>query len=366
MIKVGIVTFHNALSYGAALQSYALQQFVRSCGMDAEILDYECDYIENNYKKIFKINKNNPIRSLIGSILKAPNKRRGLRLSAQFREKYMKLSSHCRRNELSDYVGRYSLFISGSDQVFSPTCAGFDTTYLLDFALPEQKYSYAASFGTKRLPEEKKPQYQALLAQYQRISVREESGVEIVQDLIDKTPLVHVDPTLLLKPDEWDDVLTEPQIKGPYILVFNVLTPKNMVRCALELGKKTGYPIYYLTEKIFPRIKGVHYLPAVSPSQFIGLIKNAEYVYTNSFHGGVFSILYHKKFVMELDAVQSRNVRSEALLKKLNIMDREITQTINPDPDAFVDWISVDTILDTERCRAQTYFNEIKTEKEKR
>lgn len=366
MVKVGIVTFHNALSHGAALQSYALQRFIQDCGMDAEILDYECDYIEKHYKRILVINKKHPVKSLIGSVLKAPNKRKGIRLSAQFRENHMHLSEHCRKSDLPDLAGRYTLFLSGSDQVFSPTCAGFDTTYLLDFASPDQKYSYAASFGTAKIPEEKKAQYQQLLSQFRGISVREESGVGIVEELIDRTPFVHVDPTLLLKSSQWDEVSAQPQISGRYILVFNVLTPKNLVKRALELGKKTGYPVYYLTEQRFPRIKGVHYLPAVSPSQFIGLIKHAEYVYTNSFHGGVFSILYHKKFVMELDTMQSRNIRSEELLAKLNIADREITQTIHPDPDMPIDWQTVDTILDAERCRAQVYVNKIRTEKEAR
>ena len=364
MIKVGIVTFHNALSYGAALQSYALQSFIQNCGMDAEILNYECDYIEKNYKQILKIDKKHPVKSLLGSVLKAPNKRRGIRLSAQFRENYMNLSEHCSKRDLPKLVERYTLFITGSDQVFSPTCAGFDTTYLLDFARPNQKYAYAASFGTAKIPEEKKTQYQQLLSQFRGISVREESGKRIVEELIDRTPFVHVDPTLLLKSNQWDEVSAQPQITGRYILVFNVLTPRNLVKCALELGKKTGYPVYYLTEQRFPRLRGVHYLSAVSPSQFIGLIKNAEYVYTNSFHGCVFSILYHKKFVTELDAVQSRNIRSEELLAKLNITGREITQTIHPNPDMPIDWQTVDTILNDERNKAQEYINNIKTEKE--
>ncbi|MGN0632890.1 MAG: polysaccharide pyruvyl transferase family protein [Oscillospiraceae bacterium] len=364
MVKVGIVTFHNALSYGAALQSYALQQFTESCGMDAEILDYECDYIEKKYKRLITIDKNAPLKSLIGSVLKAKNKKRSIALLSEFRQKHMKLSRHCKRDELSDFAYKYTLFLSGSDQVFSPTCAGFDTTYLLDFARPEQKYSYAASFGTSKIPEEKKPQYKQLLSEFERISVREESGVGVVRELTDKTPLIHVDPTLLLQSSQWDKILTEPKITEPYILVFNVLKPLNLVRCALEQGKKTGCTVYYLAEKRFPSIKGVKFLPAVSPEQFIGLIKNAEYVYTNSFHGGVFSILYHKKFVMELDTVQSRNIRSEELLKKLNIEGREITQTFTPDPDTPVNWETVDNILDTERRRAQEYLLKIKNEKE--
>lgn len=364
MVKVGIVTFHNALSYGAALQSYALQQFIQNCGMEAEILDYECDYIEKNYKRILKINEKHPIKSLLGSVLKAPNKRRGIRMSAQFRENYMKLSEHCYKKDLPELAGQYTLFITGSDQVFSPTCAGFDTTYLLDFAVPDQKYAYAASFGTAKIPEEKKTQYRQLLSQFRGISVREESGKSIVEELIAKTPLVHVDPTLLLKNSQWDEVSEQPQITGRYILLFNVLSPRNLVKRALELGKKTGYPIYYLTEQRFPRLKNVYYLPAVSPSQFIGLIKNAEYVYTNSFHGCVFSILYHKKFVTELDTVQSRNIRSEELLAKLNITGREITQTMHPNPDMPIDWQTVDAILDDERNKARVYINKIKSEKE--
>ena len=88
----------------------------------------------------------------------------------------MKKSKPITRDNISSIRDDYRLFISGSDQVWSPTCVGFDKTYFLDFAKPEQKFSYAASFATSEIPNELKNEYSKLLSDYRVCSVREESA----------------------------------------------------------------------------------------------------------------------------------------------------------------------------------------------
>ncbi len=365
MKKVGIITFHNALSYGAALQSYALQKFLDANGVDNDIIDYECDYINKRYKKLLNIDKRNIPKSLAGSVLRAGNKKLNLKLSREFRQKHMRLSPSYNKSTIASCADKYSGFISGSDQVWSPTCAGFDTAYLLDFAKPGQKFSYAASFGVPVIPKEKEPEYKKLLKDFSLISLREQSGEDIVKSVTDKETCVNIDPTLLLKSSQWDKLACNIELKKPYILLFGVLKPKNMVQYAVKLGKEKNLPVYNLTDLHFPKIDGINYIKPVSPDMFIGLIKNAEYVVTNSFHGSAFSIIYHKKFVMELDSYSKRNTRSEELLKMLGIENKEITKDCSPDPDLPVDWVKADEILEAEREKSRLYVRKIKDAIEK-
>lgn len=361
MKKAGIVTFHNALSYGAALQSYALQQFLNKNGIANDIIDYECDYINNRYKKVISIEKSNIPKSFIGSVLKAGNKSKSLKLSAAFRKKYMSLSKNCTRQSVGSLVDEYSVFISGSDQVWSPTCAGFDKTYLLDFAKSGQKFSYAASFGTKEVPEDKKSEYVKLLSDFSAISVRESSGSDLVTNLTGMESQVNVDPTILLDRNDWNKVADDNvEPKDKYIFVFSVQKPKRLVDYAVKLGKEKSLKVYYLNDMHIPKKDGLEYLSPVGPDGFVGLIKNAEYVVTNSFHASVFSLIYHKKLIMEFDSLGKRNNRSEELLARLGISGIEIADGKTPNPDMKIDWTKVDQVFEDERKRSADYILNIK------
>lgn len=357
--KAGIVTFHNALSYGAALQSYALQQFLSKEGIENEIVNYQCDYMNKNYKKPVRIIKGKRLKSFVGSLLQLKNKKRSLALSEEFQKKFLVTSRPVTRSELGQITDDYSFFIAGSDQVWSPDCVGFDKTYFLDFAKPVQKYSYAASFGTTKIPEDKQEEYKRLLSDFGGYSVREQSGSELVRRLTGKEASVNVDPTLLLTSAEWDKIATDVEIEKPYIFLFNVLKPKRMIDYALKLGREKNIPVYYLNDKHLP-ISGIKYINPVSADKFVSLIKNAEYVVTNSFHGSAFSVLYHKKLIMELDTATKRNTRSEELLEQLGITCREITDSTSPDPDAFIDWERVDRVIEEQRKISREYLLGIK------
>lgn len=353
--KTGILTFHSALSYGAALQSYALQQFLFDCGVDNEIVDYRCEYMEKNYKSLIKIVKGKELKSFVGSIVKMPNKIKNLKLSKGFQDKFMKRSKPVTRENIESIRDDYKVFISGSDQVWSPVCVGFDKTYFLDFAKPEQKYSYAASLGTSAIPNELHSEYKKLLSDFRCRSMREESGKKVVESITGKEAHLNVDPTLLLKSEQWDKIAGERIIKEKYIFLFNVLKPKKLIEYAVKLGKEKNLPVYYLNDKHLP-IKGVKYVKHVAADGFVNLIKNAEYVVSNSFHASAFSIIYHKNLVMELDTQVLRNIRSEELMKKLSMNDREIKEGLNINPDAYVDWDKVDNYLADNREISRKYL----------
>ncbi len=360
--KIGILTFHQALSYGAKLQAYALQNFLNEHGIDNEIVDYTCDFMYTHYIRPIRVEENKMVKQFIRSFLMLRQSSLDRKKSVEFREKYMKLSRPYTEKNIADSSNYYDAFISGSDQVWSPVCVGFDPVYFLNFAKPEQKYSYAASIGEKTLPEDKKAAYKELLSDFQRYSVREGSATEIIKELNGRDAQVHIDPTLLLSAEQWDKIAVPcsqiPETE-PYILLFNVKKPSRLFEYAIDLGKKTGLKVYYLQKDRLRKVKGVTYLDPVMANEFVGLIKNAKYVVTNSFHGTAFSIIYKKDFAIELDVEKGRNIRSEELLHDLGIYGREITKTENPDPSTPVDWDYVDERLAYHRKNSSDYIKSI-------
>mgnify|MGYP000046077916 FL=1 len=244
--------------------------------------------------------------------------------------------------------------------MWSPICVGFDTVYLLDFAKPKQKYSYAASFAVDKLPADKEHTYKELLSQFQLFSVREKSGADIIENLINRKAEISIDPSLLLTEDDWDKISRCPVPKEPYIFLFSVRKPIKLISYALELSKKTGYKIYYLQKERLHKIDGIEYLDPVNATEFVGLIKNAEYICTNSFHGTAFSVIYKKNFAVELQHIGGRNIRAEELLNNLGINDREITNDVFPNINGAVNWERVDNVLLKERNKSKEYINKIK------
>lgn len=354
--KVGILTFHKAISYGAVLQAYALQNFLYELGIDNEIIDYKCEYMINRYQKTFRRTSKNPLKDFLWSIKTASGVKAGKKNTEAFADKFFKMSKPYTKDTISEAKDDYKAFITGSDQVWSPTCVGFDPAYFLTFARPEQKYSYAASIAVKKYPENLKAEFTRRISDFQGYSVREKSGAEIVRKLTGKNALVNIDPTLLLKSQSWDKIAADEK-REPYIFLFNVLKPNKLIDYAISLAEKKGLKILYLNNRQPVKHERIEYLKPVTADKFIGLIKNAEYVCTNSFHGNAFSVIYGKKFVVETETAASTNIRSQELLEYLGLGDRILSSTHTPDIDAEYDFSSVQKLLDEERKKSAEYLS---------
>lgn len=352
--KIGILTFHRALSYGAMLQAYALQNFMLSLGIDNEIVDYNCKYMVDHYQKNFRVIQGNPVKGFLWNLMTL----NGIKKERKTRDAFVKDHLILSKSYTADNIGcskdDYCAFITGSDQVFSPTCVGFDPVYFLTFAKPEQKYSYAASIATKTIPENIKDEFRNRISDFQKYSLREQSGAEIVQDMTGRDAFVNIDPTLLLTKESWDKLATD-VLSEPYIFLFTVHKPKNLINYALKLSRKTGLKVIYLNKLKSIKDKNLEYMDPVTADKFVGLIKNASYVCTNSFHGTAFSVIYHKKFIVETETCKGRNIRSEELLNHLGL-SKCIMNAKDSDINADSDWAYVDEKLKEEREKSKDYL----------
>lgn len=324
MKRVGIITFHRSINYGAVLQAYALQNTIKKLGYDAEVIDYG----KIGQDKLFfwsTCSVKAIIGSFINNCLRLFGEKKRLDKFKNFSEKVIKISSkhYSNKEELINDIKLYDYVITGSDQVWHPVICEDDMTYFLDLPISsKQKISYAPSFGVKELTKDQQNKYYPLLQNIGHLSIREEAGQKILESLLNiKVPIV-VDPTLLCDIEEWNKIAIPPKHKKKYILFFTVLgDPEGSKEFVYELSKKYNYDIIKIgdiRDLLNFKYKSGRY---AGPQEFIGLVKNAEYVITNSFHGTVFSIIYRKNFFTFLNK-NDRNSRLESITKILGLQNQ--------------------------------------------
>lgn len=325
--KVGIITMHRVINYGSALQAYATLKAISMLGYEAELIDY---IFPNKKRKIGLAGK---MKSLI---LKAflsvfhPGKKKNF---DSFYSEYYNCSKPFRTPEelkVADFS--YDVLMTGSDQVWNPMHTGDDLSFLLSFSTDNTpKISYASSFSKSVLPEEYKKTYAECLKKYKFISVREASGVNIVRELIGKTPYCACDPTLLLSGEEWSALADKGKqlVKGQYVLLYILSYAYNPYPDILNIIEyvrgKMNLPVVILDGSLMTnRIAGAKIIKNAGPLEFLRLVRDAAFVVTTSFHGTAFSLNFEKPFFSILNDDLKGDTRMLDLLKAVGAEDRAL------------------------------------------
>jgi len=270
----------------------------------------------------------------------------------------------------------YDALITGSDQVWNDTCAGFDPIFFLDFpaAKKTKKYSYAASFNLADIPKNKVNVYKERLKGYKTYSVREDAGRIILHKLLNVKAEINCDPTFLLSYENWCELTCKCSIssltnKKQYILVYYVKLSRVLMEYAKKISQNKNIQVVCIPCKLSVEVLNKHqyseygftFLPSASPYEFLSLFKNASYVLTNSFHGTAFSLIFRKKFysVMDFDD-GGKNMRSKNLLESVNCLDRIIdSRTHISSIDNEINWEAVEDKISEERKKAMVYLKKI-------
>ena len=366
--RLAIMTFVGAANYGALLQAYALQAAMRTYGLQADLIDYSCPHIAWAYSPVKRTGLMvGPAKEKLVRLWRCMLDRRRNRNFARFKRQNLK-TTRCfyTLSDLAPLNEDYAGFIAGSDQVFNIRCSNLDAAFFLSFVTDDRKkFSYAASFGFDAIPPHFKPLFRGLLQGFSHFSMRESSGRDIIRDLLGREAMVHVDPTLLLTQADWDLVGAQSRGRLPrrYIFVYNVNAPHKLFPRAIELAAKTGCDIvyfgfdFYWIRKALRR--GVHVSYAGGPETFVAAVAGATYVLTNSFHGAVFSVIYKKPFLVELENQGVFNHRAGNLLKMLGLESRVLDDRGVDVIDSPVDWARCETILQAEREKAVAYLESL-------
>ena len=351
MKKVGLTTIYSVPNYGSVLQTFATQETLKKLGCDCYIINYKYPNKWHYKQGTPKPKFSSKIAYLLGV---KPYHRKALKLN-KFKKKHFNFTpiynnlKELEQNKWDDY----DWIIAGSDQVWNPRFLKGDTAFMLSY-LPNniKRFSLASSFACNSLPEEYTATYKKYLSRFDYISVREENGINILQNelSINKNIEVLLDPTLLLSKEEWLQLIPRSTFrkKKPYILFYMLdyaFDPKPYIFNVTQyFADSFNYEVIilegYIPEALHKTLKITDKTDA-SVEEFIDLYQNADLVITSSFHGSAFAV----NFGIPLISITSKDKsddRQSTLLKNIGldqcIIKKETPiEIINPFYDADIE-----------------------------
>jgi len=346
-MKVGVLSRHSVANYGSLFQAYALQTIIEKMGYEAVNINYTPagevgGALAKTTAGVSRWGKN-PITKLAFLMYQYPSFSYTFSAFKDFRKQYLiETREYTSSEQIKKDLPDVDLFCTGSDQVWNLLYDNkIDDTYFFDF-LPDEKkrIAYAASFGGNRFENTDTHKYSEYLKKYSFISVREDSGVEILNEFGIEGKQV-LDPTLLLSKAEWEKLLTRKEKKEDYILIYQLRPNKEFDKYAEELSKRTGLKLIRISAMYFQKFKcgKFDYLP--KPEEFLWYIKNAACLLTDSFHGTCFAINFRTPFIEILPG--RFNARNQSLLRVMGVEDRELADYKDFSLfDKKIDWLQVD------------------------
>lgn len=305
---IGILTFQFAHNYGAVLQAYALKKTIESMGTEVNIINYLPDGLYQTYSNnLLYYLRNRQLKS----ILKIHRKKYQVKKFKDFQNEFLELKYPI--FNISDLtLEKYDTIIVGSDQVWNEKIVPDLSAYLLLDVEKVRKYSYAASFGSNTISENILPMVKNALSRFEMISIREQSGFNMVSNSCGLKAFCSVDPVLLLSAAEWRGFYKRKfsvESKEKYILYIDLYKDKKLMDRAEMLKQRTSLPILAIHPTCWDINQGKsHQLYDVGPLEYLKLIDEAEYIVSNSFHGIVFSYIFKKKLLYFFEGSTSSRI----------------------------------------------------------
>lgn len=353
--RIGMAINYDYPDYGGMLQAYASFRKIRDLGYSPEAINISAVSGDIRNRKLQYFAKNILDTSIVAEksqiVIKKIRTKLNKELSTNLRKRYSAFERFHREHfqvseeypsweALREGCYRYSSVVVGSDQLWLPSNIAADY-YTLSFVPDEvNKIAYATSFGVSRIAKGQEVIASSFLRRINYLSAREETGQKIIKQYTGREVPLVCDPALLLTADEWDEEATPGRIiDDRYIFCYFMGNNPWQREFVKKLKKKTGYKIVallHLDQYIKSDEACVDFAPYdVSPADFINLVKNAEIICTDSFHGTVFSLTYGKKFLTFMrfsdKATLSTNSRIHTLLKRMGIEDRLVVKDTDVD-----------------------------------
>lgn len=354
-MNVGIITFHNAINYGAVLQTYALQTSLQNLNCDVHVINYINNKIVGKNEKPSLRDYRNPLKYLNDSYMYGIYQAKRKQI-VRFSDRYIKKTSIVEKNNIQKIAEKFDVVFTGSDQVWNDKITGSDDTYYLNFIPGKKRFSYAASIGSNTIPTENIPRVKKLLADFNKISVRESSAVEALKTQLDISAVQVLDPTLLLTKNDYISLAEYPQEQEKFVLLYMLVYSETLLKSAKKKAEQLGISVFCINAS-GKRIKGVVDKSFVGIEEWIGLFLQAEFVFTNSFHGTVFSINFQCNFNVELPPAKiNASSRITDVLKLFNLEDQLISN--GQYNDKKVDFSIVETILAEERRESLDFLKQ--------
>ena len=306
MKNVGIVTYNihcNFTNYGSALQSWALCRMIRRLGYNPVLMDYCPDVLKDK-------NPLNPFKNMWDK--DAESQRMCELTMPAIRENYTKFDRfyHERFNRskgaytsgnFDECVRHEGLdgFVCGADTIFCVDEFGIDDGYYANYdCMKRRSIAYSASFGDSHFTRETYMLLDQRLKNFKAIGIRESGMLPYLRERIDVPVSQVVDPTLLMSVRDFDELSVEPEDKTPYLLLYARRHNPKMQKYAMELAMRRGWRIVEISLRATNAELGHEMRYDAGVEEFVGLVKNAAYLVTNSYHGMIVAIHYETPFVI--------------------------------------------------------------------
>lgn len=374
-MKVGIITWWRN-NYGSILQALALQQKLNQYNdLQYEII---CQFgkkstsVDNVFDKIKSVGLAETCKRVFWKVAF-----KGLRLRnkkmQQFVDENLKVSNQqYNEHDIADSNKYYDTYICGSDQIWNPDLVPTDSMYWLPFVEKgKNKIAYAPSFGASTVTEKQKEQIKANLSTFKAVSCRENSGARTINQIIgEKKCEAVLDPTMLIERDYWDTISEDKIYDEKYIFAYMLRGTAAQRKYIEKIARERNLKIVSIPFLDYVKIDpydlkfGDYKLWDANPAEFISAIRHAEYVFCDSFHCIVFSILYHRPFFVfpkvgaDGKVKKSQISRMTDLLELAEIKNRILLDNEEADLDAEIDWNNSDKRIQKARCDSERYLEQ--------
>lgn len=331
-MRINTITCHDCYNFGASLQAYALQTHLESLGHEVQIIHYKPDYLSGHFKLGTVSNPvfDKPLIKQLYLLAKLPGRLLALKRKKVFDEftaKYLKLTRRYNSyEELKADAPEADVYIAGSDQIWNTLFRnGRDAAFYLDFGKPEVKrISYAASFATPDVSPECREFVKNELKVLDCVSLREKTSLPLLASLGREDGVAVCDPVFLLSQEIWNNFVNNSPYstpKGKYILLYLSDRGMNIEKIATEMRTQTGWKIYAVGA--ITASYADKNLTNASPLDLVGLIRDAQFVVSNSFHATAFSLIMHTNFCV-VNRIEGINERMKSVLEDFGLSRRLI------------------------------------------
>ena len=359
-MKICTITCHDVYNVGASLQAYALQTYLKSLGHEVRVIDYKPDYLSRHYRLNVVGNPkyDRPLLRQAYLLAKLPGRLRVLprkKAFDNFTAKYLDLTKRYASNEeLSADPPVADVFFAGSDQIWNPLFRnGKDPAFYLDFVRSGVRASYAASFAVDTFPKELRDVTVRYLHRFEYVSVRETSGLSILKSLGIQNAKTVLDPVFLLNQQHWKSMARLPaKAEKPYLLVYDFDKSPAVRTLAERIASERSLKVYSIFD--FPQAERC--FTCCGPEEFLGLVQEADFVLSNSFHATAFSTIFERDFAV-VERMEKINTRMRDFTTMLGIPERLIQP--GSSVSSKIDWDRVRNRLKTEITHSKTYIDRV-------
>ncbi len=304
MKRLGVISYNihcNFTNYGSALQSWALCRSIEKTGNKPVLIDYCPDILKDKnpldpFRNMW--DKDDASRRMVEASMPAIRVNYG-KFDRFYRECCPRSVGVYTSANFGDCMKREGLdgFVCGSDTIFCPDEFGMDDGYYANYAVMQgRSVAYAPSFGTPHFRPDQLPVLDARMRNFKAIGLRETTLMDRVRTATEVPVRRVCDPTLLLARSDYDLIAKSPNKKEPFLLLYSRRDDPRMTAFASDLAKRNGWRVVEISIRASHAEMGHEMRYDAGVEEFLGLVREAEFVVTNSYHGMIFAIHYRRPF----------------------------------------------------------------------